>query len=101
MLNPFKKLTFSHAHLNKLKKPTASIITVYEHVVGQIPKKSHGSYTLVLCPIHGEKHPSMALYTKTNSCYCFSCGYSADIYKLIMDIRGVSFKWACEIIEKL
>lgn len=42
-----------------------------------------------LCPNHNDHHPS--LYIKNRYCYCFACGYSADIIKFIQDTKGFSF----------
>lgn len=38
---------------------------------------------------HGDEHASM--FCKNNFGYCFSCNYSADAIKIVMDINGLNF----------
>lgn len=40
------------------------------------------------CPAHEERTPSLHLYSKTNSFYCFSCGATGDAYGLIALATG-------------
>ena len=54
--------------------------------------KHNQTYTSC-CPICREgdswlKKKRFYFYTKTNSCYCFNCGYSAKLYKLYYDLTG-------------
>lgn len=37
-----------------------------------------GTNYVALCPFHREKTPSMFVYTKTNSFYCFGCGIGGN-----------------------
>lgn len=41
----------------------------------------------VLCPFHGDRHPSMKLYE--DHFYCFSCGEHGDAVKLASRVWGV------------
>lgn len=45
-----------------------------------------------------EKEPSLKLYPKTNSYFCFASGQGGDVIKFYQDIKGISFK---EALEKL
>lgn len=40
------------------------------------------------CPEHADRAPSLHLYHKTNSWYCFSCGRNGDGYGLIALFTG-------------
>lgn len=52
----------------------------------------------VICPFHEGKSKNMAVYPKTNSYYCFSCGASGDPIKFVMEYDKCTFK---EAVEKL
>lgn len=65
-----------------------SIKQVYERFSGNILPK-HLNRGNVSCPFHEDAKPSMHLYEKTNSFYCFSCkksGTSIDLYKEILGL---------------
>ena len=44
------------------------------------------------CPYHSEKTPSMKLYDGKKGCYCFGCGYSADIIGFVQKYFNLDFK---------
>lgn len=48
-----------------------------------------------LCPFHDEKTPSLKVYDKTNSYYCFGCGKGGDPVRFVRDLFGLSFRDAC------
>lgn len=47
-----------------------------------------------LCPFHAEKTPSFKLYPRSNSFYCFGCGASGDVIKLVQRLFNISFRQA-------
>lgn len=53
-----------------------------------------------LCPFHQENKPSLQVYPKTDSFYCFGCGKGGDIFTFIMMIESVSFVEAVKILAK-
>lgn len=103
MLNPYQKKhvkisTGKNLHGKIENKP--SIIKVYESLVEQNRMKQSGRAKLCLCPFHGDRNPSFALYEDTNSYWCFTCAEKGDSYDLIEKLLGVDFKnaknWAEE-----
>lgn len=44
------------------------------------------------CPFHEDKNPSMKLFK--DGAKCFSCNWSGDIFKLVMDMDKCDFKTA-------
>lgn len=65
-----------------------NIKTVYERYSG-ISLDHHRARGNVPCPFHTDAKPSMHLYDKTNSFYCFSCkksGSPIDLYKELMGL---------------
>jgi len=71
-------------------KAHLSIITVLNHY-GHQPDKNHRMH----CPFHPDKTPSMQLYEKTNTVYCFSSnckthGKAIDVIDFIMLKEGIT-----------
>lgn len=50
------------------------------------------------CPFHNEKTPSMKLYEGSKGCYCFGCGYSADVIGFVQKYFNLDFK---QTIQKI
>lgn len=50
------------------------------------------------CPFHSEKTPSMKLYDGKKGCYCFGCGYSADVIAFVGKYFNLNFK---QTLQKL
>lgn len=44
-----------------------------------------------LCPFHNEKSPSFQLNDAKGTFYCFGCGATGDIVRLVMQLQGISF----------
>ena len=44
------------------------------------------------CPFHVDKNPSMKIFK--DGAKCFSCGWSGDIFKMVMDMDRCDFKTA-------
>jgi hypothetical protein len=52
----------------------------------------------ILCPIHGEKTPSLKLYLDTNSFYCFGCCKGGAPVNFVMLMEGMTFKEAVKYL---
>lgn len=58
----------------------------------------HGNKTT--CSFHyPDTRPSLHVFRKTNSFYCFSCGIGGDSIAFIMKLRGLSFKEALKYLS--
>lgn len=72
------------------------MIDAHSFLAGNLAKLNYNKYNqtyTACCPICREgdswlKKKRFYFYTKTNSCYCFNCGYSAKLYKLYYDVTG-------------
>ena len=51
----------------------------------------HNGKKFGTCPLHEDKTPSFAIYTVTNSFYCFSCSFAGDSISFIMKTRNLDF----------
>jgi DNA primase len=54
-----------------------------------------------LCPFHEDKVPSLAVYTSTQTFYCFGCGKRGDVITFIREVERLSFPAALEFLEAL
>ena len=66
---------------------------------GYQPRKQGKDYALS-CPFHDEKTPSLIISPKTNLFNCFGCGASGSVIDWVMKTQGVSFRFACELLQK-
>ena len=57
-----------------------------------VKHQDYPSYIKIKCIFHDEKTPSLFIYPGTTSYYCFGCGVSGDICKLISKITGREVK---------
>ena len=71
----------------------------YASNICEIKRKSGNYYTS--CFIHDEKTPSLCIFPKTNSWYCFGCGAGGNIYNFIMKYENISFQEAVEKVANL
>lgn len=105
MLNPYQKSKIKLVRPQEFKKDKISpeekpsIIKCFENVVGDQYRKT-SRVVMALCPIHGEKNPSFAMYEETNTYYCFSCGATGDSYKFLMEQLDLDFVGAKDYAER-
>lgn len=56
-------------------------------------------YNKVICPFHEDRSPSLHIFTKTNSWYCFSCGIGGDSIDFIQRYKGMTFPEAVKYLS--
>ena len=66
------------------------------------PSRNHrnGGYQMYSCPFHEDRKPSLAVYEKDNTFYCFSCSEHGDNITFIMKLCKSSFKEAVEYLSQ-
>ena len=74
-------------------KDRVTMVDVAERYGFDVHKKH-----FIHCPFHNEKTPSMKLYDGKKGCYCFGCGYSADVIGFVQKYFNLDFK---QTIQKL
>ena len=55
-----------------------------------------GRNGMCCCPIHGEKHPSMKVFS--DGYKCFACNSNGDIFKFVQEMEGCDFKQAFKLL---
>ena len=61
-----------------------------------IELKQRGRHLVGLCPLHPEKTPSFSVNPEKQVWHCFGCGKGGDVISLIQELKGISFKEACQ-----
>ncbi|MCH5147612.1 MAG: hypothetical protein J1F61_06415 [Clostridiales bacterium] len=51
------------------------------------------------CPIHGGKNRNLAIYPKTNSFYCFTCGAGGDLIKFVAKLYDITYADAMKKLD--
>ncbi len=65
-----------------------------------IVTKSVGDDYVCSCIYHNDPNPSMHIYTKTRSFYCFECQRSGNIFTILEKKLGCSFYESIQWIEE-
>ncbi len=87
---------YSKEDIEKVKRIGNIVDIANEHLK---IKKSGRSY-FALCPFHSEKTPSFSINEELQFYYCFGCGETGDIIKLIEKLENLDFTEALESLAK-
>ncbi|MEZ8652092.1 CHC2 zinc finger domain-containing protein [Vibrio splendidus] len=79
-------------------KRDVSLVRLVESQGHQL--KKHGKDYVLSCPFHEEKTASCVISPKTNLFNCFGCGTGGSVIDWVMKTQGVSFRFACELLQK-
>ena len=85
---------YSDSFIEEVRERADVLEVVGRHV--QLKKK--GANWQGLCPFHHEKTPSFGVRPEQGFYKCFGCGAGGDVFKFLMEIKGVSFYEAIEEI---
>ncbi len=68
-------------------------------VIGDyVPLKKKGNSLWGLCPFHTEKTPSFSVSRERQTFHCFGCGKGGDIFSFVMELEGLAFPEALELL---
>jgi len=62
--------------------------------------KKHGKDVAICCPFHQDDTASLVITPKTNLFHCFGCGEAGSVIDWVMKTQGLSFRFACEVLQK-
>jgi DNA primase len=66
---------------------------------GHALKKQGKDYALC-CPFHDDKTASLIVSPASNLFHCFGCGAAGSVIDWVIKTQGVSFRLACELLQK-
>ncbi len=87
---------FSPDIIARVKDETDIVEVVRQHV----SLKPAGSVYKGLCPFHKEKTPSFIVTPARGRYHCFGCATGGDVISFTMEIEGVTFPEAVEILAR-
>jgi len=61
--------------------------------------KAHGKDKVIACPFHQDDTASLVI-SSNNLFNCFGCGAAGSVIDWVMKTQGVSFRFACELLQK-
>lgn len=88
--------SFSTDIIARVKDETDIAEIVRQHV----NLKAAGSVFKGLCPFHKEKTPSFIVTPSRGRYHCFGCGAGGDAISFLMEIEGLSFPEAVEVLAR-
>jgi hypothetical protein len=62
--------------------------------------KKQGKDYVIKCAFHEDDTPSLIITPRNNLFDCFVCGATGTVIDWVMKTQGVSFRFACEILQK-
>ncbi|MBK9473754.1 MAG: DNA primase [bacterium] len=80
----------------RVKDETDIVEIVRQHV----QLKPAGAVYKGLCPFHKEKTPSFIVTPARARWHCFGCGTGGDVISFLMEVEGVTFPEAVEILAR-
>lgn len=86
----------SDAEIAKLKDQV-SLMRLIESQ-GYQPSRQGKDYA-ISCPFHEDSTPSLIITPAKNLFNCFGCGAAGTVIDWVMKTQGVSFRFACEILQ--
>ena len=79
-------------------KSSVNIVGVVGESV-RLKKRGADNYA-GLCPFHNEKTPSFNVNERLQIYKCFGCGKGGDVFNFVMEMQGLSFPEALEMIAE-
>jgi DNA primase len=62
--------------------------------------QKQGKDFALCCPFHADKTPSCVITPKSNLFNCFGCGAGGSVIDWVMKTQGISFRLACEFLQR-
>ena len=73
---------------------------IVDVVSSYVQLRGSGRYSMGLCPFHNERTPSFAVYSDTQSFFCFGCSKGGDVITFIRDIENLDYREAVQFLAE-
>lgn len=74
--------------------PIADVVTT-----SGLKLRPTGGRLVGACPFHSDTRPSLVIYPRTQSYYCFGCGAGGDVLDFVSRLHNTSFKEAVALLQ--
>ncbi len=76
-------------------------VSILDVISGYVAMRKRGKNFIGLCPFHNEKTPSFTVSEDKQIFHCFGCGVGGNVYKFLMDFKGISFVEAVQEVADI
>ena len=82
-----------------IKSQIQSALPIETYIGRYVSLKKQGKYFKGLCPFHQEKTPSFTVTPEKGMYHCFGCGRGGDVFTFVMEMEGLSFNEALDLLS--
>ncbi len=75
-------------------------INIVELISTYVRLEKAGAHYKACCPFHQERSPSFMVNEEKNMWHCFGCGKGGDAFAFVMEIEGLDFREALELLAE-
>ena len=77
-------------------------LVAIEDVIGRyVPLRPSGQTLVARCPFHEDRNPSLVVYPRSQSFYCFGCRERGDVINFLMRVEHLTFPEALKVLREL
>ena len=73
-------------------------VSIVDEISRHVQLKQKNNDYLGICPFHSEKTPSFTVSARKGFFYCFGCHAKGDVISFLMQLKGIGFLHAVELL---
>lgn len=75
-------------------------LNIVELISTYVRLEKAGAHHKACCPFHQERSPSFMVNEEKNMWHCFGCGKGGDAFAFVMEIEGLEFREALQLLAE-